>query len=146
MEATLSEHKAPRRIKILTPWTLAHGRFLHATLQWENRWAPLLPDACSKPAWETFGRPNRWATSITWYSPSHPWDKPVYYPRQTDTPPKNEWTMNWKLAHSRRVGKSESTPEKEGKSKGLISIKNSLNKQLERQAGWSRWAKSQFLK
>jgi hypothetical protein len=36
-----------------------------------GRLPPLL-DTGSKPAWETFGRPNSWAPSVTRYSPSYP--------------------------------------------------------------------------
>jgi hypothetical protein len=82
LETHLKEVKHQGELKRWHPEPLAHGRLLHTTIHWKNRWAatpmPLLPTLwlsshCLPPATSskcssrTFGRPNRWAPSITWY-------------------------------------------------------------------------------
>jgi hypothetical protein len=64
-----------KKSKLWHPELLTLTKFLHTMLHWENRRAHTSLDAGSKPAWETFGRPNSWTPCITWYSPSHLWDK-----------------------------------------------------------------------
>jgi hypothetical protein len=58
LEPHLAEIKQKGESKLQHPEPLAHGKLLHATLHRENRRAATPPDAGSKSAWETFGRPN----------------------------------------------------------------------------------------
>jgi hypothetical protein len=57
LDPHLAEIKHQEESKLWHSEPLAHGKLLHAKLHWENRMAPELPDASSKPTWETFGRP-----------------------------------------------------------------------------------------
>jgi hypothetical protein len=73
----LAEIKHQGKSKLQHPEPLAHRKLLHATLHWENRWAATAVTSTttttsSKPAWETFSRPNRWAPRVTQYSPQPP--------------------------------------------------------------------------
>jgi hypothetical protein len=98
-ETFKGRNEAPTRIKLLTAWTLAYGKLPHNMLHWENlRTATTTTAAAagSKPACETFNRPNSWAPHVTWNSSSHPWDN-LAQPLGRLTPPQKNWKTNSKL-------------------------------------------------
>jgi hypothetical protein len=90
--ATLSRNKAPRRIETSTLWTPSPEALNSDTLKWKaspchitlrkegSQAARCWLQTCLGDIQQT----NRWAPSITWYSPSHPRDKPAKPPGQTD--------------------------------------------------------------
>jgi hypothetical protein len=117
LEPCLLEVKCQGELRLWHPEPLACGSLLHATIHWENRWATtlMLPQAMgSKRAWETFGSPNRWVSSITQYPSATPGINQQPHPPPTDWSPLqktkqnktklNNKQWNWKLAHSRGVG------------------------------------------
>jgi hypothetical protein len=92
LEPHLVEIKHQGESKLWNPEPIACRKILHITLHWENRCTAATTTIAtaapsSKPAWNTFGRLNRWAQRVTQNFPSHPQDKPTYLTRQTDTPP-----------------------------------------------------------
>jgi hypothetical protein len=115
LEPCLVEVKNQGGFKLCHPEPLAHGRLLHATIHWENRWAAtptllLQPAVGSEHAWETFGRPNKWAPSVTRYPSATPGINQHNFPGQADSPAKkqqqqhqknlNNKQWNWKLVYS----------------------------------------------
>jgi hypothetical protein len=79
-EATLGGNKAARRIKTLTPWTPGPWK---ASLFLLTLWNPEASCCCQPEPqiylgdiWQT----KKWESSVMWYFPSHPWDKPALPP------------------------------------------------------------------
>jgi hypothetical protein len=62
LEPHLVEIKHQWESKLWHPDSLALGKLFHAMLHWENLWATTA--AGSKPACQTFGRPNRWVPCV----------------------------------------------------------------------------------
>jgi hypothetical protein len=91
LEPHLAEIKHQGESKLQHPELLAHGKFLHATLHWENRWAAAVATTGSKPACEAFSQASQGIPPtnprINQHSPGH---------TDTSPPPKN-WTINSEL-------------------------------------------------
>jgi hypothetical protein len=105
LEPYLVEVKHQGELKLWHSEPLACGSLLHAMTHWENRWVATSmqpPATSSKCAWETFGRPNRWAPSIMGYPLATPGINQHNLPGQNDSPPKKNWIKkwNWKLESS----------------------------------------------
>jgi hypothetical protein len=123
--------------KLQHPEAPAHTNLLHTTLHWENRRAPTLPDAGSKPSWETSGR----TTGVL--QPSH--GIPIATPginqhspldRQSPTLQIKKIIINKELKRTQqREWGAVSAPEG-GQGKELISVQTFSKQRLERQKGW----------
>jgi hypothetical protein len=118
MEPQLAEKKHQEESKVQHPEPLAHTKLLHVKLQWENRSAPTLPDASSKPAWETSSRPTGEQQASRGIPTATPGIKQHGSLDRLAPPPppkKNNWIINKDLKRNvqQRGRGAVSTPEKE---------------------------------
>jgi hypothetical protein len=128
--ATLSGNKAGKRIKTLTPQTPNLWKAFphHVTLRKQEgcHIARCWLQTCLGDIWQT----NRRAPTITWYSPSHPWDKPTQLLGKTNHPLKKKRTIKKELKNNtqQRGRVVESASEKGGRARRWYTLELSINK------------------
>jgi hypothetical protein len=131
LEPYLAEIKQQGESKLQHPEPLARRKLLHPMLHWEKRRAAVPPDAGSKPAWETFGRPTDEHQAPCSISPATPRIN-QHRPLGRLTPPakKKNWIINneLKTTHSRVGGIAQSALEKGGEARSWSPHKLSVNK------------------
>jgi hypothetical protein len=145
---TLSGNKTPRRIKTSAPEPLACRKLLQPHYTEKTRGFPPPPDAGSKPAWETFGRPTSEPQESWQYSPGinqhSPWAD--WHPLPPPTPQKKWINNNLKTSTQQRGWDTESTPEKWGGARSWSPLELSINKGWKSRRADSRPVISCFLK
>jgi hypothetical protein len=72
LEPHLVEIKQQGESKLGHPEPLAHGKLLHTTLHWEKQKGCHATTRQLQTCLGDIQQNNRWAPSVTWYSPTHP--------------------------------------------------------------------------